>query len=79
MVGTSTSDRTRSATRGQAVVSGEPFDVSVALACGTAGTATITMAGGSVLVDFPLQQGWNPMQAIKVVLGTASNVWAMYN
>jgi hypothetical protein len=79
MAGTSTSDRTRSATRGALIVSGEPFDASVALLCGTAGTATITMAGGSILTDFPLQQGWNPMQATKVVLGTASNVWAMWN
>lgn len=79
MADCSTSDSTRSVTRGQAVVDGESFAASVALVCGTAGTATITMANGSVLTNFPLQQGWNPMQATKVALGSASNVWAMYN
>lgn len=79
MASLSTTDSTRSTTRGVKVVSGEMFDASVALVCGVGGTATIMMANGGSLTDFPLQQGWNPMQAVKVTFGTADDIWAMYN
>ena len=49
------------------------------LLVGTAGTATLTMAGGSVCTDIPLQQGYNPLNVLKIESGgTADNIWALY-
>lgn len=68
----------RSAIRLVKITSDTPFPVCRALHVGTAGTATITCGDGTVATDFPLKDGLNPYEATKVVLGTASDVWAVY-
>lgn len=46
---------------------------------GTAGTATMTDAGGNTLTNFPLVLGLNHIQIKRVTsLGTAANLWALY-
>lgn len=70
---------TRTPTGGVPVVTNVVFDSCAALWVGTAGTATLTSADGRTMTNFPLFQGMNEIQCTKVVLGTASDVWAMYN
>lgn len=66
-------------TGGVKITSGVAFESCSMLWVGTAGTATITCADGRVMTDFPLLQGPNEIQCTLVTLGTAANVWAMYN
>lgn len=50
-----------------------------ALNCGTAGTANLVDAGGRLLTDYPLQQGYNPISVRQVRTGgTADDIWALY-
>lgn len=51
----------------------------VALCVGTAGAATMISAAGDVLTNFPLQQGYNPIQIRQVTSASASDIWALYN
>lgn len=60
------------------VVSGVAFPRCRALLVGTSGTATVTDGSGTARASVPLQQGYNPIVATLVTLGTASNVWAIY-
>ncbi|KRQ99259.1 hypothetical protein [Bradyrhizobium valentinum] len=60
------------------ITSAQAFAECRALLVGTAGTATIVDADGDTATDYPLQQGYNPIRATKVTLGTANNVWALY-
>lgn len=70
---------TRTPVGGVKITSGVAFDSCAALWVGTAGTATIVSADGRTMTNFPLFQGMNEIQATNVTLGTASDVWAMYN
>ena len=51
-----------------------------ALLVGTAGDADIVDASGVLRSTVPLQQGFNPMQVIRINSTnlTASNIWALY-
>lgn len=61
-----------------AVTTNVAFNRCYGLLVGTGGTATITDATEAVLVDVPLQAGYNPISCTKVVFGTAANIWALY-
>lgn len=50
-----------------------------ALLCGTAGTANLTTAAGDELVNYPLQQGYNPIRVTHVKTGgTAGDIWGLW-
>lgn len=50
-----------------------------ALWVGTAGTANLVDTTGEVLTDFPLKEGLNPIQVVRVSTGgTADDIWALY-
>lgn len=49
------------------------------LVCGTPGTANLRDAHGNDLANYPLQQGYNPLQVQQVQPGgTAADIWAGY-
>jgi hypothetical protein len=49
------------------------------LLVGTAGTANLVEADGTVRANVPLQAGYNPLSAKRVNTGgTASDIWAIY-
>ncbi|MGB0084214.1 MAG: hypothetical protein WBP94_02415 [Rhodomicrobiaceae bacterium] len=50
-----------------------------ALLVGTAGTADLIDASGAERTGVPLQQGYNPIGALRVKTGgSATNLWALY-
>lgn len=50
-----------------------------ALLVGTAGTANIMDANGTICANIPLQAGYNPIQTTQVRTGgTADDIWALY-
>ena len=56
-----------------------PGGVCVALLVGTAGSANLIDMTGSTRTAVPLQAGYNPIRAKRVMTGgTASNIWALY-
>jgi hypothetical protein len=56
-----------------------PDGVCRALLVGTSGTANLVDASGTDRTGVPLQQGFNPIGAVRVKLGgTAANLWALY-
>ena len=56
------------------------FSACTALNVGTGGTADITDADGNAISGYILAAGYNPIQITKLTaLGTAANVWALYN
>lgn len=74
---------TRPATRAVKLTKADDTDIANApcraLAVGTAGTANLVMADGSVCADFPLQQGYNPICVKQVETGgTADDIWALF-
>jgi len=49
------------------------------LLVGTAGTANLMQADGTVRADVPLQRGYNYIEARQVRTGgTADDIWALY-
>lgn len=49
------------------------------LLVGTAGTANIMEADGTIRTNVPLQQGYNPICVMQVRTGgTADDIWALY-
>lgn len=59
--------------------SGTAFPTCRGLNVATAGTATMRMASGNTVTDYPLVAGYNPIQIDKLTaLGTAVGVWALY-
>jgi hypothetical protein len=79
---TRTADVTASSTRMQVVTKADadlPGGVTRGLLCNTAGTANLTDAEGNLCANFPLQQGYNPIQVMQVRTGgTADEIWALY-
>ena len=56
-----------------------PGGVCRALLVGTAGTANLVDASGTERSGVPMQQGFNPIGAARVMTGgTAANLWALY-
>ena len=51
-----------------------------ALICGVGGAATIVDSQGNIATLYPLQQGYNPVSAIRVYSTglVAANIWALY-
>lgn len=60
------------------VTSNVAFPLSRGLYVGTAGTADLTFADGTVITAFPLQAGYNPLCVSNAVLGTAAGLVALY-
>lgn len=53
--------------------------VTRALNVGTAGTANLMDAAGTIHANYPLQQGCNPIRVKQVRTGgTATDIWALY-
>lgn len=49
-----------------------------AVNCGTAGTCTFWDGDGNLCTDYPLQQGYNPIEMTKLLTGgTADDIWAL--
>lgn len=48
------------------------------LLVGTAGTCTMRDGGDVLCTDVPLQLGWNPCGASRIISGSADNIWALY-
>jgi hypothetical protein len=71
------SKNTRSAIDGFAITTNTPFDACAALLVDADVTATVTFTSGNA-VSCPLQKGYNPIQATKVVFGSGAIV-ALYN
>lgn len=72
---------TAAANSAVAVVSNTPFVLGACrgLLVGTAGTADVTFADGTIYVGFPLQAGYNPLSVKSINLnGTAAGVIALY-
>jgi hypothetical protein len=56
-----------------------PGGVCRALLVGSAGTADMIDASGIERTGVPLQQGYNPIGAMRIKTGgTATNLWALY-
>lgn len=56
-----------------------PGGVCRALLVGTAGSADLIDASGTLRTGVPLQQGFNPIGAQRILTGgTAANLWALY-
>lgn len=56
-----------------------PGGVCRSLLVGTAGTANLMQEDGTIRMDVPLQQGYNPLAVLQVRTGgTADNIWALY-
>ena len=56
-----------------------PLGLCRAILCGTEGTATLKDATGTTRTLVPLQKGYNPIRACRILLaGTASDLWALY-
>lgn len=56
-----------------------PDGIARSLWVGTAGTANLVDATGSLCTSFPLVQGPNPIAVSQVKLGgTADDIWALY-
>jgi len=56
-----------------------PLGVCRGLLVGTAGTANLAQADGTVQTGVPLAVGYNPIQVLQVRTGTAAaNIWALY-
>lgn len=56
-----------------------PGGVTDGLIVGVAGTATLRMANGGLVLNVPLQQGYHPLQVIEVHTGgTADGIFAGY-
>lgn len=50
-----------------------------AVFCGTAGTCSFLDATNTLVTDFPLQVGVNPIKPMRILnSGTAANLWALY-
>lgn len=73
-----TTNRTRTGVKITAVTTNTDFDVCAALLCSTDITATVTDAAGNVVANVPLQKGYNPIQATKVVFASGTII-ALYN
>lgn len=71
-------DRSSPSLHGVKITTNVDFTPCRILWVGTAGTATLTTSVGTVMTDFPLKEGPNPIGCKKVVFGTASDVWALY-
>lgn len=61
-----------------AVTTNTDFDLCAALLCSADTTATVTDAQGNAVANVPLQKGYNPIQATKVVF-SAGTIIALYN
>lgn len=73
-----TSNNTRAAVGGVAVTTNVEFPGCVALLVSEDVAATVTFADGSAVAGVPLQKGYNPIQATKVVFASGTIV-ALYN
>lgn len=68
-----------SAVRGAAITTNVEFPRSSALLCSADVTATVTFVDDGVAVaNVPLQKGYNPIQATKVVFASGTII-ALYN
>jgi hypothetical protein len=77
-----TADATVSAYRMQVVTKADvdlPLGTTRGILCNVAGTANVVDAYGNLCANFPLQQGYNPIQVSQVRTGgTADEIWALY-
>ena len=73
-----TSNNTRAAVSGVAVATTVAFPVCVALLVSEDVVATVTFADGSVVAGVPLQKGYNPIQATKLIFGSGTII-ALFN
>lgn len=73
-----TTNRTRPGVKLAAITTNTPFDVCAALLCSADVTATVTDADGNDVANVPLQKGYNPIQATKVVFASGTII-ALYN
>lgn len=73
-----TSDSSRPAVGGAAITTNTAFTTCHALLCSADVTATVSFANGDVVASVPLQKGFNPIQASKVVFGSGTII-ALYN
>lgn len=56
-----------------------PNGVCRGINCGTAGTVNLHQPDGTLREDYPLQKGYNPIQALRVLTGgSADDMWALY-
>lgn len=72
------SQSSRPAPKGVAVTTNTAFDMCAALLCSADVTATVTFADGTAVANVPLQKGYNPIQATKVVFASGTII-ALYN
>lgn len=61
-----------------AVTTNTDFARCDALLCSADVTATVTFADGTAVANIPLQKGYNPIQATKVVFASGT-IHALYN
>lgn len=73
-----TSNFTRGAVKATQITTNTAFPVCCALLCSTAVVATVTMADGTDVANVPLQAGYNPLMATKVVFASGT-IHALYN
>ena len=77
-----TADATVSASKIVAVTKADadlPDGVTRGINCGSAGTCNLMDADNNLCANYPLQQGYNPIQVRQIRTGgTASDIWALY-
>lgn len=72
------SQSSRPVVKGAAVTTNTDFALCAALLCSADVTATVTFADGTAVSNVPLQKGYNPIQATKVVFASGTII-ALYN
>lgn len=72
------SQSSRPAPKGVEITTNTAFDLCAALLCSADVTATVTFADGTAVANVPLQKGYNPLQATKVVFSSGTII-ALYN
>ena len=67
-----TGNETRASTGAVQATTNIAFEKCIALLCSADVVATVTYADGVTVANVPLQKGWNPIQATKVVFATGT-------
>lgn len=68
----------RPVVKGAAITTNTAFDRCDALLCDADVSVTVTFADGTAVASVPLQKGYNPIQATKVVFASGTII-ALYN